>query len=209
MFVANHVRGINLSYFHLRSIKMILKSRKRESVTSKDLISNKELVKLLENLEDELFLPVFFMAATGRRAADISKIETKNVSVVKDALLIALNGDKVNQTFVGFSLNWNEDQVLIPFVKKAKCLWKSIKTREKPFQNTNWQQIRRSTTSRLHSLRNRKAIILLMADASVEEVKLRLGWADIASLVRYTKIEPNSLKLFDSYDDFISKLSSK
>ena len=201
--------NVELSYFEKRTFKNKLKQKKRDSNSMKDIISNVQLVTFLEQLDTESFLPCFFMALSGRRATDIENIETKNVTDLGNSLLVTLNGDKCNSGFVGFSLVWDSDKILEPFIDKAKRYWSTAKRSPKPFSDTNWQKIRRSVSFRLHSLRNRKAIISLMEGKSVEEVKILLGWADINSLARYTKVDPGTLKLFSSYDDFVIKLKKK
>ena len=120
--------------------------------------------------------------------------------------MFTLRRDKANDKFIAFHIDWEEDDHLKSFVAKAKKLWASARKEEQPFADVKWHKIRRMTESRLHSLRNRKAILLLRSGESEEEVKIRLGWSSLDSLTRYTKMPKSMLKAFDTYDDLVNEI---
>ena len=165
-------------------------------------------MSLLKELVGREFLAVFFLAASGRRSIDISRISSTNCTTKNNKLLFSLPRDKTNNKTVAFHVDWAEDSTLKPFVKRAKDEWQKARKDKCPFQSVKWHKIRRTSPAKLHSLRNRKAVMLLRSGAPEEEIQVRLGWASLDSLTRYTKMPRAMIDIFDSYDEFVQEVRS-
>ena len=143
------------------------------------------------------------MAASGRRAIDISRIQTKAILFTKGRWFTTLEKDKKNSLPVNFSFNF-DDTLFKSSWSLNEQLRITIATTGSPFVDINWQKLRRKATFRLHSLRNRKAVKLILAGQSSHEVQMALGWADLKSLQRYLKISPDAIRTLNSYEKVLS-----
>ena len=105
-------------------------------------------------------LSVSIMIASGRRAVDVSRIVSEGVQNVEGRWFVTLGRDKVNALPVNFSFNF-EDPVL-GGSDMSEIMKHALESNDRPFCNINWQKIRKKAKFRLHSLRNRKAIKLIL-----------------------------------------------
>ena len=159
------------------------------------------------NKEDEI-LWVLIAAITGRRFVDVSRIHWKNVIIREDRICILLQKDKCNQArFVNFSFKFSEwdlpefniDQV----VRKFRSDKQNLSGNKKVIGQAKKHVIkaRCKTRFRMHSLRNRASIKLIINGKSEQEVQAKIGWRTIQSLYRYTVLSLSELKLFKNYQE--------
>ena len=143
------------------------------------------------------------MAASGRRAIDISRIQKKATFYSDDKWFVTLDKDKQNALPVNFSFKF-DDVLFEEMAQLQKRLSSAFQKSDAPFNRVNWQKLRRKAEFRLHSLRNRKAIKLILEGLSVQEVQIALGWSDLKSLQRYLKISPDAIRILNSYEKVLS-----
>ena len=120
--------------------------------------------ELLAQLRDVDKLAVSIMIASGRRAVDIGRIHKEGVQKVGGRWFVTLAKDKVNSLPVNFSFNFEDS--LIDEPEMTNRLNRELELNTKPFEKVNWQRIRKKADFRLHSLRNRKAIKLILQGLS-------------------------------------------
>ena len=116
---------------------------------------------------------------------------------------VTLAKDKQNSLPVNFAFEFSDPL----FTNQQECadrLSAMLLSSETPFNQVSLQKIRRKAVFRLHSLRNRKAIKLILAGVDVQEIQMALGWSDIKSLQRYIKLSPNAIIALNSYEKVIN-----
>ena len=146
---------------------------------------------------------VEIMVASGRRAVDVMRIRSSAVIQQNGVFFATLEKDKQNSLPVSFAFEFTDELFLHP----QDCVTRlstMLSSAERPFKQVSLQRIRRKAAFRLHSLRNRKAIKLILAGVSVHEIQLALGWSDIKSLQRYIKLSPNAILALSSYEKVLN-----
>ena len=154
---------------------------------------------LISKLEGRARLLVEIMVVSGRRAVDILRIKSTGVLVNENNFFITLDKDKKNSLPVSFTFNFH-DPVITNQDESRLTLLNALQTDEEPFKDVSLQRIRRKANFRLHSLRNRKAILMILDGRDVDEIRMSLGWSDMRSLQRYLKLAPNAIRALNSYD---------
>ena len=146
---------------------------------------------------------VEIMLASGRRAVDIMRIRSSAIIQQNGVFFVTLEKDKQNSLPVNFAFDFSDAL----FTDPQECIRRLssiLLASERPFKEVSLQRIRRKAVFRLHSLRNRKAIKLILAGVSVQEIQLALGWSDIKSLQRYIKLSPNAILALNSYEKVLN-----
>ena len=185
---------------------------KIQEISERDLPREDDIIKLLISLrnskrEDEI-LWVIIAAISGRRFMDVSRILWKNVVILNDRISILLQKDKCNQArFVNFSFkfsSWDLPEFNIEqIVKKFKADKINLKGNLKVIGQAKKHVIKQRCKHlfRMHSLRNRASIKLIISGKSEQEVQAAIGWRSIQSLYRYTVLSSSELKNFKNYNE--------
>lgn len=139
---------------------------------------------------------------------DVSRIKWKNVVFMNDRVCILLQKDKMNQAkFVNFSFRFSDwdlpefniDQIVEKF-KKDKTT-KNLNAKVIGKAKKHVIKNRCKNLFRMHSLRNRASIKLLISGKTENEVLATIGWRSISSLYRYTILTISELKKFKNYQE--------
>ena len=190
-----------------RELSLPHEDAKIQEISIRDLPAEADIIKLLvslrhDNREDEI-LWVIIAAISGRRFMDVSRIHWKNVVIRNDRICILLQKDKCNQAkFVNFSFkfsSWdlpefNIDQVVAKFMTDTRDLNGNKKVIGDAKKHII--KLRCKNMFRMHSLRNRARIKLIIGGKSEQEVQAAIGWRSIQSLYRYTILSLSELKNF-------------
>ena len=200
------------SFLQKRELSLTHEEAEVQEITARDLPSEQDIIKLLINLrkanrEDEI-LWVVIAAISGRRFVDVSRIYWKNVVIRNDRICILLQKDKCNQArFVNFSFKFSDwdlpqfniDMVVEKFKADKINLSRNAKVIGKAKKHII--KIRCENLFRMHSLRNRASIKLIISGKSEQEVQAAIGWRTIQSLYRYTILSLSELKNFNNYQE--------
>ena len=185
--------------------------------SSKDLVSDGQIVKLLkllesENLWRELVWTVL-VTITGRRFKDISRMKWCNIQLTSSGVYCLVNKDKASQgKSVNFGFSWSDWDLKWNLNSFKKWFLACKKEKNKPgfvVENVNIkseainmkQRIKRRGGWRMHSLRNRKAIIMLIAGKSEENTRAKIGWRSMTSLYRYTIMNHDEISKCSNYEE--------
>ena len=149
------------------------------------------------------------MAISGRRSVDLLRLQWSGIRINEKRVSAVIGKDKTHRnSLVSFTFDLDEYDLPLgksDFIKHLKIGVKHGKGAV--FKNFKKQQVTtKSKTFRIHALRNRKAISMLIKGSSVEDVKSKIGWATTASLLRYTKVSINFITTFKSYSSLVKFL---
>ena len=184
--------------------------------SSKDLVSNDQLEKVLNYLKKEKLWAeqvwIMLVTITGRRFKDIGRLKWKNVTLTKDGVFCLVNKDKCSKfKNVNFGFLWNDWDLQFDLVEFKSWLISNKLAGAKGFvvkdvnneklANNMKQRIKRKGGFRLHSIRNRRAIVLLINGKSEEATRAKIGWKNLNTLYRYTIINSDEIKKCKSYEN--------
>ena len=130
-----------------------------------------EFILSLKDIEQ---IAVCTMAASGRRAMDIRRIKSEGVLQSDGKWFVTLDKDKQNSLPVNFMFEY-KDNIFKEVNSLDQRFQNELDRKSEPFENVDWQKLRRMAPFRLHSLRNRRAIKLILAGYEVHEVQMALG----------------------------------
>ena len=188
---------------------------KMDKRCSRDLVSDDQLEKLLSYLKKESLWPeqvwTILVTITGRRFKDIGRLRWKNVTLTKDGVFCLVNKDKCSKfKNVNFGFEWSDWDLNFDLVEFKSWLISNKLNGAKGFvvkngnneklANNMKQNIKRKGGFRLHSIRNRRAIVLLINGKSEEATRAKIGWKNLNTLYRYTIINSDEIKKCKSYE---------
>ena len=183
----------------------------KETVISKrDLPRDRDIIGVLGSLKTDQQNFVKLMAITGRRAIDLLRLRWNLINISGNRVCAVLPKDKTHRNaLVSFTFEFNEYDLALGKRDFVAWLKKGVKTNSKKlvFENFKKQQVTtKCRTFKLHSLRNRKAISMLVNGKSPEQVQDKIGWASLHSLLRYTKLSVEFIQSFNSYNEVVEFL---
>ena len=168
--------------------------------TDLDLV---QTLKILPEIEYRYF--VMFMILTGRRGKDIEELTWEGIKVRKGDWMCILPRDKCNRNnlvsfVINFQADWDLEYPLDDFKiwvetgmkEKRGNLFRFIERTGQPFSR---QIISiNCKTFKPHSIRNRKALVMLIKGHTEATIMSKIGWADMQSVLRYAKISTDSIQ---------------
>ena len=150
------------------------------------------------------------MAITGRRAVDLLRLRWNLINISDGRVCAVLPKDKTHRnSLVSFTFEFKEYNLALGKQEFTTWLKTGVKRNSKDYVFEEFKKQRVTTKCKnfkLHSLRNRKAISMLVAGKTVEEVKSKIGWNSLESLLRYTKLSVEFIKSFKSYNEVVEFL---
>ena len=148
------------------------------------------------------------MAVTGRRSVDLLRLKWNLVKIKENEVCAVIAKDKTHKGLVSFNFKFDDYDLPIGKQQFIDVLKNGVENESGlVFKNFMKQQVtQKSKTFRLHSLRNRKAISMLVSGATEQEVMSKIGWASLNSLLRYTKVSTSFIKQFSSYSEVVKFL---
>ena len=185
---------------------------KEKIMSKRDLPRDRDIIGVMGSCSELQRKFIQFMAISGRRSADLMRMKWNLIKIKKKEVSVVLPKDKTHRnSLVSFTFNLDEYDLAIG--KEEFTSWLTRSVRRKSGKVFKEEQLRKHQiifkcrrAFRLHSLRNRKAITLLTAGKTPEEVKSRIGWASLQSLLRYTKVSVEFIKKFKNYTQVVNFL---
>lgn len=183
--------------------------------SSKDLVSEGQLRELLKTLEKEKLwyelVWTILVAITGRRYKDIGRVKWNDVQITTEGVFCLIAKDKVSQsTNVNFGFLWTDWDVGFDISSFKSWFLENKKRRKVGFvvkganvekiAGNMKQKIKRRGGFRLHSLRNRRAITMLIGGKTEEQTRQKIGWRSLMSLYRYTIINSDEIIKCENYE---------
>ena len=197
----------------MRKISKQTVFKKIKPINKRDLPRNEEIVEILRELDDQEKYFMILLTLTGRRSCDILRMVWKNVKMnKKGSFCVVLPFDKVHRnTLVSFEFRlqeWNLEYPIEDFKKWLKIGMNSKSGLVFPgFDNARKQKLSRHCKHfRIHSLRNRLAIQMLINKVPSKMILSKIGWESFSSLKHYTKVSASFLSEFESYDEAVNFL---
>ena len=145
--------GKPVDYFTRRSWLESAEDPKYRSIRSfkKGIPTDQQIIDTLRKVEPLEKCALWLMILSGRRAADISRIRSADLSFKDSHVYLSLSRDKVNSSPVVFSFEWRSS--LDADLEASEAFFREIAQREeRPFETVNWQLLRRKADFRIHGL---------------------------------------------------------
>ena len=206
------------NWLQKREFLKVVQKPKDVIIGPRDLATNTDLVKTLRILpEKEYKYFMIFMILSGRRGKDIEELTWQGIKIRNGNWTCILPRDKCNRNnLVSFEIcfpdDWDLDFDIEEFKKWVKngIRQKRGKLFEK-IERTGKQFSRQVISYKCklfkpHSIRNRKALVMLINGNSEATVMSRIGWSNMQSILRYAKISIHSVKQFNNYTDLVENL---
>ena len=170
---------------------------------SNELLLFSELSSSYNNLTGLEKLGFYILAGTGRRSCDINRLIFLSEESNCNQLLFRLPSQKngLKNALVVLYFDECELSCPLPYAEVFEILSRGS-------LSLNWDRIRRRARIRLHSLRKRFAIRLLLRGNSEERISERLGWLDCRSLRRYVKLSFEFISQQQDADAVVSMVRS-
>ena len=220
MFTACHSLVENLiesnlySRLEIREITKETVLKKSGPLNPRDLPKNYEIVDVLNSLKDrDLRYFIILLTISGRRSCDIQRMVWDSVKFSpKGNVCVILPFDKMHRnTAISFEFKFGDWD--LPFSIEEFKIWvkngiESGKGDVFPgFNQAKKQKLSRACKNfRVHSLRNRLAIKMLIQKVPEQKILSKIGWDSFQSLKRYLKVSASFLSEFDSYDEAVNFL---
>ena len=180
--------------------------------TDLDLV---QTLQILPEVEYRYF--VMFMILTGRRGKDIEELTWEGIKVRKGDWMCILPRDKCNRNnlvsfVINFEADWDLEYPLEDFKNWVETGMKEKRGKLFGFVERTGQPFSRQIISincknfKPHSIRNRKALVMLIKGHTEATIMSKIGWADMQSVLRYAKISTDSVRQFESYTDLVKHL---
>lgn len=169
---------------------------------SSSLVLYEELERGFYKLSGQDQVGLFLLAGTGRRSCDLNRLILIPRQSDTSQLTFRLPHQKNGNTHVIVQFKLHDSELpLINGLQKVRELYSANKR-----PNFNWNRIRRITRLKLHALRNRFAIRLMIEGVSEEMIMDRLGWRDRRSLRRYVRLSYDFVSSQNSADSVVHML---
>ena len=195
----------------LRRIKKVeVKKRQPKIATEQNFKSSLYSLINKNKLEELVFLCLALN--TGRRGIDLVRLKKQDVSCLGEGKFLAkLEWDKRNSHPVFFTIKLSETALWTKEIVNINNLNAWLLHQSKGtgllFRNNIQKNLNRYLNNfNLHSLRSVRAVWLLLDGLSEQEVKLRLGWSDDRSFLRYIRTTPEILRDCDGLDGAVNLL---
>lgn len=150
---------------------------------------------------EHLFLAI--MISSGRRAADVRRIESSRLEIRETEVEVTIERDKTSSVPVTFSFSWDRS-VFNDLSLELRNLARQVK---QPFKNVSGQRLRRILPFSLHGCRNRRALKLIYEGSSIEETCSEIGWATHSSFVRYTRISLAKIRKAENFEEVVKTVN--
>ena len=194
-----------------RKIKNLEVKKRQPKIATEQKFKNSLYNLVNKNRLEEL---AFLCLAlnTGRRGIDLSRLKKQDLSSLGEGKFLAkLEWDKRNSHPIFFTINLSETARWTDGIVNVGNLnnWLLYQSRSSGllFKNNIQKNLNRYLDDfNLHSLRSVRAVWLLMEGLSEQEVKLRLGWSDDRSFLRYIRATPEILKDCDGLEGAVNLL---
>ena len=187
-------------------------------IQARDLATDLDLVQTLHILpESEYRYFLIFMILSGRRGKDIEELTWEGIKNRNGDWMCILPRDKCNRNnlvsfIINFQSDWDLDYSLDAFKSWVECgmrgkqgkLFRSIERTGQDFSRQVISQ--KCKLFKPHSIRNRKALVMLIQRFSEETIMSKIGWANMQSVLRYAKISTDSVRQFENYNDLVKNL---
>ena len=192
--------GYDLSCFQETSW---LRYEKPDPVTqASSLVLKGELEQALSLLCPHDQVGFYLMAGTGRRACDINRLIIIPRQCSPRRLTFRLPHQKNGNTHTIIEFNPDESELVLPNdIQRIRAVYSGGK-----LPDFDWNRIRRITRLKLHSMRNRFAIRLMIKGVSEGRIMERLGWRDPRSLRRYIRLSFDFVSAQTSADAVVTML---
>ena len=181
-------------------------------VKTRDLATDSEIEKSLEKADEVQKRYLQLLILTGRRSCDILRISWESIKIRKGKWCVVIPRDKTSKNqLVSFEVNFSDWDLSGNVEDLKKWLKTGADTKTGNIFPTNFQKqnVARKCKFRIHALRNRRAIIMLIKGTPEAEVMSKIGWTSCASLLRYAKVSVSFIKNFENYNEFCSDLLSR
>ena len=191
--------------------KPIVVSRK-VVVKPRDIATNEDIENSLKKMNDSQAKYLKLLILTGRRSCDILRISWESIKFRKGNCCVVIPRDKTSKNnLVSFEVKFSDWDLSGNVEELKKWLLTGSQTKSgnifpEKFQKQN---VARKCKFRVHSLRNRRAIIMLINGSTEAQVMSHIGWTSCASLLRYAKVSVSFIKNFENYNEFCSDLLSR
>ena len=206
--VTNFVYLLSLTDYHVT--KYVLRQwtyvapRKLEKpqIPSREAIKNSIL-----NGDAMTGLVVLFKYASGRRHADLQRLESRNCSVIDNEVHIYLNFCKTSKNISAYFFTFSNDLGIDmePYYTLFASL---LKNTDKPFSKFDFNKLRRHADYSLKGLRSARAIHYALSGMSPEEICEKVGWACISTMRIYLRLPASSIVKLGDYDSVAHRLNT-
>lgn len=183
----------------------------------RDLATDIDLIRTLKKMPDpeyEFFMT--FLILSGRRGKDIEELTWDGIKTRNNSWNCILPRDKTNRNqlvsfVINFETDWDLNYDITLFKswvengigKRTGRLFETIQSTKTDFKRS---MITNKCDFKPHSIRNRKALVMLIKGCSEQTVMSKIGWADMKSILRYAKISIDFVRTFNNYTELVENL---
>ena len=198
--------GIFISASKIRHWKSLYSHR--EENKSPGIPYSWQIVSLLQKIPIQEQLHVLIMVTSGRRFIDVSRIDSRKVTLLEGKFVVQIKKDKCSSSPVSFSFEFSDGDLSVDWNFYQSQFLAICQEKRFSFSNSNMQKIRREADYTLHATRHRKALSMIRNDTSIQDTLNFIGWRCNSSFERYTKLTVCDIKSFPSLDKTIEFINS-
>jgi integrase len=152
-------------------------------------------------------LVIILKYCSGRRHCDILRLKSKNVHVKNNRVHIRLSYTKTTRTITAYSFEFKTD-LNIDLEPYQRLFARMLVRNSQPFQNYDFDSLRRQVPFQLKSLRSARAIHYILDGHSEESVMNRIGWSCSSTFRLYVRLPITSIQDLRTYDAVVDVLNS-
>ena len=152
-------------------------------------------------------LVIMFKYCSGRRHADLKRLESRNCSVIDNEVHIYLNYCKTSKNISAYFFSFTND-LGIPMEPYYQEFAQLLSSRTHPFSSFDFNKLRKQVTYSLKGLRSARAIHHALAGMSADEICEKVGWECLSTMRIYLRLPVSSIVKLGSYDLVAQKLNN-
>lgn len=152
-------------------------------------------------------LVILIKYCSGRRHADLKRLESRNCSVINNEVHIYLNYCKTSRNISAYFFSFTND-LNIPMEPYYQQFAQLLSTKTHPFSSFDFDKLRKQVNYSLKGLRSARAIHHALAGLSAEEICDKIGWACLSTMRIYLRLPVSSIMKLGTYDLVAQKLNS-
>ena len=152
-------------------------------------------------------LVILFKYCSGRRHADLTRLESRNCSVIGNEVHVYLNYCKTSRNISAYFFSFTND-LGIEMENYFQLFAKLLSSSTHPFSAFDFNKLRRKVDYSLKGLRSARAVHYALAGMTPDEICEKVGWESVTTMRVYVRLPVCSILKLGSYDLVAQKLNS-
>ena len=176
-------------------------------IENPEIPSRDDIKRAILNSDLESGLILLLKYSSGRRHADLTRLESRNCSVENNECHIYLNFCKTKPNISAYYFSFTND-LGIEMTPYYILFARLLRTTSHPFSGFDFNKLRRNVNFSLKGLRSARAIHYALSGMSADEICEKIGWACLSTMCIYIRLPVSSIVKLGTYDLVAEKLNS-